>query len=77
MADRNSNMGRPSLFRDKKGGRRIQALITRRACERFEEHRIDLATLARRPRAKISDADVVEYLVIGKVAMREHLARAV
>jgi len=72
-----SNMGRPSLFRDKRGGSRIQGVITKIGAERFELHRARLATIAKRDQKLISDADVIEYLARGEVATRDYLARAI
>ena len=57
--------GRASLFRGKKGGARVQGVITRDGARAFERRRRDLATLVRRKAADISDADVIEYLARG------------
>jgi len=72
---RTSNMGRPSLFRDKQGGTRIQGILTKAGARKFEEHRARLAVIASRPRKLISHADVIEYLAIGEQATRDYLAR--
>lgn len=60
------NMGRPSIFRDKVGGQRVQAIISKTGAKRFERARKRLARLAKWKPAQISDADVVEYLARGE-----------
>lgn len=68
-------MGRPSLFRDKKGGRRVQGIITRRGAELFEKHAQHLAAVTARRRDVISDADVIEYLSRGESDTLAYIAR--
>lgn len=74
MAKRNGNMGRQSVFRGKKGGQRIQGLVTRRGGECFEGARRDLARLTQREPTQISDADVIEFLARGTANTRDYLA---
>lgn len=57
--------GRPSIFRNKTGGSRVQGVITARGSVRFEQARRRLAKLASREIEHISDADVIEYLARG------------
>lgn len=61
-----SKMGRPSIFRDKKGGRYVQGIITKAGGRLFSAHRKRLAEIANRAPAKVSDADVIEYLARGE-----------
>lgn len=60
------HMGRPSIFRDKVGGQRVQAIISKAGAKRFEKARKRLAKLAKWQPAQISDADVVEFLARGE-----------
>jgi hypothetical protein len=66
-------MGRPSIFRDKQGGKRIMAIISQVGALQFETARRRLALLANWPPARVSDADVVEYLARGHDATRVYL----
>lgn len=59
-------MGRPSIFRDKVGGQRVQAIISKTGASRFEAARKRLAKLAKWKPDQISDADVVEFLARGE-----------
>jgi hypothetical protein len=74
MAKRNGNMGRPSVFRNKAGGRRLQALVTRQALQFFERHRKTLAQLTDRDPRSLTDADVVEYALRGEANTRDYIA---
>lgn len=65
--------GRPSIFRDKTGGRRVQGYLTRTGAELFETARGRLARLAKRAPTQVSDADVQEYLARGDAATRRYL----
>lgn len=69
-----SATGRASIFRDKKGGDRVQGVITPVGSTRFELARIALAKLAGREREHVSDADVIEYLARGEKNTRDYLA---
>lgn len=60
--------GRASLFRDKKGGDRVQGVITPLGSSRFEAARKRLGDLAGRDPEHVSDADVIEYLARGESA---------
>lgn len=65
--------GRASLFRGKKGGRRIQGIVTRRGGELFEMRRRWLASLTNRKQREVSDADVIEYLARGEKETLKYL----
>lgn len=58
-------MGRPSIFRDKRGGMRVQAIITKIGKQKFLAARSRLAEMAKRKVSQVSDADVVEALSRG------------
>lgn len=58
--------GRSSIFRDKKGGDRVQGVLTPVGSNRFEQSRKRLAKLAGREVEHVSDADVIEYEVRGE-----------
>lgn len=68
-----TKMGRPSIFRDKEGGQRVQALISKRGGKQFELARRCLAVLAKREPKHVSDADVVEYLARGEEETRLYI----
>lgn len=57
--------GRESLFRGKKGGDRVQGVLTPRGSRRFEAARARLGRLINKDPEKVSDADVIEYLARG------------
>lgn len=71
---RNPNMGRPSVFRDKRGGRRVQGLITRVGRDWFESRREELAALCGREPKQVTDADVIEFMARGATNTRDYLA---
>lgn len=58
-------MGWPSIYRPKTGGKRVQGGLTKQGSREFEKARAALAKLAKRPIAKVSDADTIEYLACG------------
>lgn len=63
--ERLEGAGRPSIFRDKAGGDRVQGVITKVGSQRFEAARARLARLDNREVEQTSDADVIEYLARG------------
>lgn len=65
--------GRSSIFRNKKGGGRVNGTLTPRGSVRFELHRKMLAGLVAREPEEISDADVVEYLTRGEEETRDYI----
>ena len=67
--------GQPSIFRNKKGGDRLQGIVTPEGSRRFEMARRRLAKLAGREVEHVSDADVIEFLVRGDEATRAELAK--
>lgn len=67
-------LGRSSIFRNKKGGDRVNGVITARGSVRFELHRKQLGLLVAREPEEISDADVVEYMARGEQETRGYLA---
>ena len=58
--------GRASVFRDKRGGDRVQGNLTREGKAAFLEARRRLAKLSKRKLSAVSDADVIEYLARGE-----------
>lgn len=66
--------GRPSIFRDKAGGDRVQGVITKVGSQRFEAARARLARLDNREVEQTSDADVIEYLARGDAETRVYIA---
>lgn len=59
-------MGRRSIFRDKRGGQRVQGIITKIGQQKFLAAKSRLAQLAQRAVHQVSDADAVEYLARGE-----------
>ena len=57
--------GYVSIFRDKRGGDRLQGVVTKVGSLRFEQARAKLARLASRAPGKVSDGDVIEALARG------------
>lgn len=68
-----SGGGRPSIFRDKKGGSRFQGVLTPAGSRRFELARVRLAKLVSRDPEQVSDADVVEFLARGDKDSKAYL----
>lgn len=58
--------GRNSIFRDKRGGMRVQGNLTKPGSRKFETRRAWLAKLAKRSVEQVSDADVIEALSRGE-----------
>lgn len=58
--------GYPSIFRNKKGGGRVQGVLTKVGTKAFEDARKRLGTLAGVKRA--TDADTIEYMSRGHEA---------
>lgn len=54
--------GRQSIFRDKRGGDRVQGIITPLGSTRFELARTALAKVAGREKEHTSDADTIEWM---------------
>lgn len=67
-----AKMGRPVIFRDKKGDR-VQGKISATGSRGFEAARRRLAKLAGFDPAKVGDADTIEYLARGEKATIEYL----
>lgn len=65
--------GWPSIFRDKKGGDRVQGQITPIGSLRFERARKRLGKLADRDVEHVSDADTIEYLARGEQETLDYL----
>lgn len=63
-----------SIFRGKRGGDRLQGVITPIGSKRFEEARRKLAKLAAREPEEVSDADTIEFLARGEANTRDYLA---
>jgi len=70
----NPTFGRPSIFRGKDGGTRLQAVITPAGTVRFEQARARLAKLASWEVERVSNADVIEYLARGDKDTRAYIA---
>jgi len=68
-------MGRPTLFGERAGGRRVQGILTKTGTARFDEARERLARLSGWEAAALSDANVIEYLARGEEATRKALDR--
>lgn len=68
--------GRASIFRDKKGGSRVQGIMTPVGSKRFEQARRRLGKLADRETEHVSDADTIEYLARGESETVKYLAAA-
>jgi len=66
-------MGRPSIFRDKRGGLRVQATISRLGEQRFLAARARLAQLATREAGQVSAADTLEFLLRGEAETIRYL----
>jgi|SoimicmetaTmtLPB_FD_contig_31_35061119_length_384_multi_3_in_0_out_0_1 hypothetical protein len=60
-----ASMGRASIYRGKKGGDRVQGILTRDGSRLFQMRRKRLASLTRRPMQQVSDADVIEWMARG------------
>lgn len=58
-------MGRASIYRGKKGGDRVQGVLTRDGSRHFQVKRKQLALLTRRRLSQVSDADVIEWMARG------------
>lgn len=71
MAKTAGRGGFPSIFRNKRGGKRYQGNLTKVGSAAFEEARKRLAKLAGRKSA--TDADVMEYLSRGEAETRAYL----
>lgn len=54
------------MFRGKRGGMRVQGVLTPFGGQAFEKARKKLARLVKRTPDKVSDADVIEYLARGE-----------
>jgi len=65
--------GRPSIFRDKEDGVRVQAVISKASGRLFEASRKRLAELAGREIEHTSQADVIEFLLRGEKATKDYL----
>jgi hypothetical protein len=65
--------GRASIFRGKKGGDRVQGILTPVGSTRFEQSRKRLARLAGREVEHVSDGDVIEFEVRGEENTRLYL----
>jgi hypothetical protein len=64
--------GRQSIFRDKKGGDRVQGIITPLGSMRFELARTALAKVAGREKEHTSDADTIEWMAhVHELGLRE------
>jgi len=75
MAKRlNIAMGRPSVFRDKQGGARVQGMLTKQGIVAFNLRRKELAKLMSREAKQITEADVIEWLARGDANTRDYLA---
>lgn len=66
-------MGRDSIFRNKDKKALIRGITTKVGKKKFEEHRKELAVLAKRPVTRVSDGDVVEYLSRGRENTMQYL----
>lgn len=73
----NGRMGRPTIFRDKEDGDRVQGIISKRGSTCFENARHELARLAKLEARQVSDADTIEYLARGEQETRRYLRRQV
>jgi len=60
--------GRASIFRGKAGGQRVAGIITEPAGRLFERRRARLAGMAKRDLGQVSDADVIESMLVGDEA---------
>lgn len=67
-------LGRQSIFRDKKGGSRVQGVMTKAGTRAFANARKRLATLADREPENVSDADVIEFMARGEAETVLYLA---
>lgn len=65
--------GRESLFRGKKGGDRVQGVLTPAGSRRFEQARARLGRMIGKDAEKVSDADVIEFLARGDEETRKVL----
>jgi len=65
--------GRESLFRGKRGGDRVQGVLTPVGSRRFEAARARLGRLAGKESERVSDADVIEFLARGEEETRKIL----
>lgn len=68
-----ATMGRPTLFGPKRGGRRVQGLLTREGTRLFKAARARVAGLWGKPQRIVSDGDVIEYLARGDDGTRVYL----
>ena len=68
-----AKMGRPSLFRDKRGGLRVQAIIGRVGKQKFLAARARLAEIAKRKVRQVSASDTVEFLARGEAETIRYL----
>lgn len=70
---RSTRIGHPSIFRNKKQGRRYQGIVTKVGSQKFEAARSRLGELAQRPVKWVSDADVFEFLARGEADTIEYI----
>lgn len=66
MTDEARQMGRPAIFRHK-NAKNIHGMITKEGEQAFEQARSAVALLVKRPKKRVSDGDVVEFLARGFV----------
>lgn len=66
--------GRPSIFKGKENGDRVQGYISQAGSKKFEDARRRLAVLAQWSVKAVSDADTIEYLARGDDETRKYLA---
>lgn len=66
--------GRPVIFTDK-SGKRLQATLTKPSTATVEKARRALAKLVNWPVGRVSDSDVVEYLIRGHKATLVYLEK--
>lgn len=67
-------MGRQSVFRNKKGGMRVQAFLTPQAAIFYKQMEAGLARMTGRPPDDLSVGDVVEFALRGEANTRDYLA---
>lgn len=66
--------GRPSIFKGKEHGDRVQGYISQAGSKQFELARRRLGVLAQWDVKNVSDADTIEYLARGDEETRKYLA---
>lgn len=72
--EKKNGMGRPAIFVPKDGPKSVRTgPLTLDGSKRFEMARQELGLLAGWPAEKVSDSDVVEFLVRGKSATKVYL----